>query len=82
MPSAVQLSERTCADSDRHLGADHADTLARRANLANLYYAVGRVGDAEALLRDTLARCERVLAFGDPLTQAVRQSLANIAGDD
>jgi tetratricopeptide (TPR) repeat protein len=82
MPSAVQLSEQTCADSERILGADHADTLARCTALAHLYYAVGRVGDAGALLRDTLARCERVLPYGDPLTRAVRQSLANIAGDE
>jgi tetratricopeptide (TPR) repeat protein len=81
MPSAVQFSEQTCADSDRVLGADHADTLTRRAQLAHLYYAVGRVGDAQALLRDTLARCERVLPYGDPLREAVRQSLTNIAGD-
>ena len=81
MPSAVQLSEQTCADSERVLGADHADTLTRRAQLASLYYAVGRVGDAEMLLRDTVARCERVLPYGDPLTQAVHQSLASIAGD-
>jgi tetratricopeptide (TPR) repeat protein len=82
MPLAVQLSEQTCADSERILGADHADTLARRAGLAHLYYAVGRVGDARTVLRDTLARCERVLPHGDPLTRAVRQSLANIAGDE
>jgi tetratricopeptide (TPR) repeat protein len=81
MPSAVQFSEQTCADSERVLGADHADTLTRRAQLASLYYAVGRVGDAGMLLRDTVARCERVLPYGDPLTQAVHQSLASIAGD-
>jgi tetratricopeptide (TPR) repeat protein len=81
MPSAVQLSEQTCADSQRTLGADHPDTLARCANLARLYYDVGRVGDAEALLRDAAARCERVLPYGDPLTRAVRQSLASITGD-
>jgi tetratricopeptide (TPR) repeat protein len=81
MPSAVQFSEQTCADSERVLGADHADTLTRRAQLAHLYYAVGRVGDAQALLRDALARCERVLPYGDPLREAVRQSLTNIAGD-
>jgi hypothetical protein len=46
-----------------------------------LYYAVGRVGDAEALLRDTAARCDRVLPFGDPLRQTVHQSLTSIAGD-
>ena len=82
MASAVQLSEQTCADSERILGADHAETLARSVNLAHLYYSVGRVGDAEALLRDTLRRCERALPPEDPLTQAVRRSLANIAGDE
>jgi hypothetical protein len=40
---------------------------------------VGRVGDAVTLLRDTAARCERVLPYGDPLIQAIQQSLANIA---
>ena len=40
-----------------------------------------RVGDAQTLLRDTVARCERVLPYGDPLTQTVRQSLASIAGE-
>jgi hypothetical protein len=79
MPSAMQLSEQCCAESERVLGADHADTLARLANLAHLYYAVGRVGDAVTLLRDTAARCERVLPYGDPLIQAIQQSLANIA---
>jgi hypothetical protein len=77
----VQLSEQTCADSERVLGADHADTLARRAALANLYYDAGRLGDAETVLRDTVARCERVLPYGDPLTQTVHQSLSSIAGD-
>ncbi len=81
MPSAVQFSEQACADSERVLGADHADTLTRRAQLAHLYYVVGRVGDAQALLRETLARCERVLPHGDPLREAVRQSLTNIAGE-
>ena len=78
MPAAMQLSEQCCADSERVLGPDHADTLARLANLAHLYYAAGRVGDAIALLRDTVIRCERVLPAGDPLTQVVQQSLANL----
>ena len=81
IPSAVALSEQTCADSERVLGADHADTLARCARLAHVYYAAGRLGDAETLLRDTVARCERVLPYGHPLTQTVHQSLASIAGD-
>jgi len=78
MPSALQLSEQVCAGSSKVLGADHPETLARCANLAHLYYAVGRVGDATALLHDTATRCERALPYGDPLTQAVHQSLANI----
>src|SRR5271165_2261241 len=78
MPAAMQLSEQCCADSERVLGSDHADTLARLANLAHLYYAVGRLGDAVNLLRDIAARCERVLPYGDPLIQAVQQSLTNI----
>ena len=72
---------RLLPEFERILGPDHADTLARRARLAHLYYAVGRVGDAQTLLRDTVARCERVLPYGDPLTQTVHQSLASIAGD-
>jgi hypothetical protein len=32
------------------------------------------------VLRGTAARCERALPPGDPLTQTVQESLANIAG--
>ena len=78
IPSALELSEQCCADSKRILGPDHVDTLTRRANLAHLYYTAGLTEDAEALFRDTARRCELVLPPGDPLTQAVQQSLANI----
>ena len=74
----MQLSGQCCADSERVLGPDHPDTLARMANLAQLYCEVGQVEDAEVLLRRTAARCERVLPPGDPLTQAVQESLASI----
>ncbi len=80
MPIAMQLSEQCCADSERVIGRDHVDTLTRLANLGHLYYTAGRLGDAATLLRDVAGRCERVLPYGDPLTQAVRQSLVNIAG--
>ena len=80
MPAAMQLSQKCCADSERVLGPDHMDTLSRLASLGHLYYAVGRMGDAVAVLRDTAARCDRVLPYGDPLTQAVHESLVNIAG--
>jgi tetratricopeptide (TPR) repeat protein len=78
IPAAMQLAERCRADSERVLSRDHADTLARMVNLAHLYYAAGRVGDTVALLHETAVRCERVLPPDDPLTQTVRQSLANI----
>jgi tetratricopeptide repeat protein len=78
MPAAIQLFRECCADSERVLGPDHRDTLARMASLARLYYAVGRVEDAEVLLRRTAARCERVLPPEDPLALAVRQSLRGI----
>ena len=80
MPAATQLFEQCCSDSERVLGPDHADTLARLANLAYLFYAVGRVGDAAALLHDVAMRCERVLPTGAPLTQTVHQSLLNMEG--
>ena len=78
MPAAMQYGERCCADSARVLGPDHADTLVRLVNLAHLYYAVGRVGDAFRVLHDAAARCERVLPPGHALTRTIRQSLANI----
>jgi hypothetical protein len=80
MASALQFYEQTCAGYERVLGADHPNTLARRANLAHAYYAVGRLGAATTLLRDTVTRCEQVLPPGDPLTRTVRESLKNIAG--
>ncbi len=80
MASAVQLYEQTCEGYRRVLGPDHADTLARSANLASAYYSVGRLTDALTLLRDTMSRCERVLPPGDPLTVAVRESLTNLVG--
>jgi tetratricopeptide (TPR) repeat protein len=81
MASALQLHEQTRAGYERTLGLDYPDALASSAELAHVYYAVGRVTDAIILLRDTLARCEQVLSPSDPLTQAVRQSLTDIAGE-
>jgi hypothetical protein len=48
------------------------DTLACRADLANVYHAAGRLTDAATLLRDTLARCEQAHPSGDPLTRTMR----------
>ena len=80
MASALQLFEQARSGYAQVLGADHPDTLTRSASLAHAYYAAGRLTDATTLLRDTCARCERALPPGDPLTQAVRESLTNIVG--
>jgi hypothetical protein len=63
------------------LGPDHPDTLRRAMSLAQVYYAVGRLGDATNLLRDAAERCDRVLPPADPLAQTVRESLANLTGN-
>jgi Tetratricopeptide repeat len=77
---AVSWFERVQANRVKMLGPDHPDTLARCLSLATAYYTVGRLTDAQSLLRETLARCERVLPPGDRLTQVVRESLTNVAG--
>jgi hypothetical protein len=38
------------------------------------------VTDAVALLKDTLARCEKALPPGDPVTRTVQKALAAAAG--
>jgi tetratricopeptide (TPR) repeat protein len=80
MVPALSLSEQTRTDATRVWGADHPGTLTTCANLALAYYQAGRRTDAIGLLRDTAARCERVLPAGDPITQAVRESLASVDG--
>jgi len=73
--SARDMYEQTRADCERILGPDHPDTLVSRTNLAHVYHALGRDKDAITMLRNTLADCKRVLPPGDPLIQAVQESL-------
>jgi hypothetical protein len=40
----ILIGERLVADQEQALGADHADTLASRNNLANAYQKPGRTG--------------------------------------
>ncbi len=80
MAPGLQQAEQTRADAARVWGPDHQNTLTSSANLALAYHAAGRMTDAITLLRDTLARCERVLPPGDPLTKAVRETLASLGG--
>jgi tetratricopeptide (TPR) repeat protein len=73
---AVPLFERTLADCERVLGADHPNTLRSRNNLAMSYLAAGRTAKAISLLERTLADCERVLGADHPDTLASRDNLA------
>ena len=80
MGAALQLYEETCAGFERTIGANHASTLACRAELARGYYATGRLGDAITVLNDIIARGEQTLPPGDPLMRRMRESLTNITG--
>ena len=80
MATALQQYEETGTGYERTLGADHPTTLACQADLARAYYATGRLGDAMNLLTNIIARGERSLPQGDPLTQKMRETLANITG--
>ena len=74
---AIPLYERTLADRERVLGADHPSTLRSRNNLANGYESAGRLDDAIPLLERTLADYERVLGADHPDTLTSRNNLAS-----
>ena len=80
MGTALQLYEETCAGYERTIGAYHPATLACQADLARGYYATGRLGDAIAAAHGIIARAERALPPGDPLTQRMRETLTSITG--
>jgi len=79
MASAVQMYERARDGYATVLGSDNRETLNASLCLVHAYYAVGRLGDVNRMLRETLSRCEAALGPSDPLTVAVRQSLANVS---
>ena len=74
---AIDLFERTLADSERVLGADHPRTLASRGNLAVAYRSAGRLDQAIGLFERTLADCERALGPSHPDTRLFRKNLAD-----
>ncbi len=81
MGAALQLRQEACAGHERVFGADHPGTLACRADLARAYAAAGQAGEAVTLLREAIARSEQALSPADPLTQTLRQALAEITGE-
>lgn len=56
------VAEQTYRFSERKLGPEHPQTLASGNNLAFLYKAQGRYGEAEPLYRRALAAREKALA--------------------
>ena len=62
------------------LGADHPDTLASRADLAEAYASAGRLREAITLYERNLADAERVLGADHPDTLASRADLAEAYG--
>jgi len=76
LTEAIPLYERTLADRERVLGADHPDTLGSRNNFAVAYESAGRLTDAIPLYERTLADRERVLGADHPDTLTSRNNLA------
>ena len=79
--ATIRLYERTLADCERALGADHPYTLRTRNNLAMAYRAAGRTAEAIPLLERTLTDWEQVLRADHPDTKAVRENLAALTGE-
>ena len=75
--AAIAVHERTVADRERMLGADHPHTLASRANLAHAYRQAGRLARALPLYERTLADWKRVLGPDHPRTLRASNYLAS-----
>ena len=60
------------------LGKEHPDTLTSVNNLAGLYQAQGRYGEAEPLYKRALEACERVLGKEHPNTLTSVNNLAEL----
>ena len=76
LDEAIDLFERTLADSERVLGPDHPHTLTSRGNLASAHQDAGRLEQAIDLHERTLAETLRVLGADHPDTLTSRNNLA------
>ena len=74
--AGLELAQQTLAYAERVLGAEHPDTLASVNNLAFLYQAQGRYGEADPLFQRALAANERVLGADHPNTLTSVNNLA------
>jgi serine/threonine-protein kinase len=74
--SAIALLTRAVRTREARLGADHPETLASRNNLAEAYYAAGRLREAIATYEDVLKRRAARLGPDHPETLSSRNNLA------
>ncbi|MFI1919382.1 tetratricopeptide repeat protein [Nocardia sp. NPDC020380] len=68
LSEAIDRGERTFADAEQVLGAQHPVTLQCRHNLGVAFHSAGRVHDALFHLGQTLRVCEEVLGHDHELT--------------
>ena len=73
---AISIGVPLEAEFERVLGADHAETLMARNNLATAYQAAGKLDAAVFLFKRTLTDRERVLGTDHPMTLTSRNNLA------
>ncbi|MFE3758028.1 tetratricopeptide repeat protein [Nocardia tengchongensis] len=73
----VPLLEKDLSEAQRILGADHADTLIARNNLANAYKSIGRIDEAVLLYEKNLSASEQILGDRHPFTLSADLALAS-----
>ncbi len=77
-PEAEQAARAAFTETERALGAEHPNTLARLNNLAELYRLQGRYAKAEPLFRRVLASFERLLGTDHPATLTTLNNFAEL----
>jgi tetratricopeptide (TPR) repeat protein len=75
------LFQRALKIDEAALGPDHPSVAIRLNNLAGLYQATGRYGEAEPLYERALAILEARLAPGHPHTGFARDNLASLRAE-
>ena len=82
MGAALAHHQEACAGYERVFGSDHPVLWGLpRGPGPRLRRRRRGPGEANMLLRDTIARSEQALSPGDPLTVTLRQALAEITGE-
>ncbi|HEX3591957.1 MAG TPA: FxSxx-COOH system tetratricopeptide repeat protein [Pseudonocardiaceae bacterium] len=77
--AAIPYLERAFVESVKLHGDDHIHTITTAYNLATAYREVGRRDDAVRLYLRTGRHAVRALGTEDPITQAVRKGLRQLA---